>query len=103
MPRNNNNNPDPLDFEIVHKIEQQAERQLDLALKNVDALKDTDFYTFVSQLSRERFHYGWPEWIFNREETPPTEDELAQLKRDAVHDTAALKQVRSIKNAYLLI
>ena len=39
MPRNE---PEELDFEIIYKVEQQGERQLDLALKGVDPLKDTD-------------------------------------------------------------
>ena len=51
MPRNE---PEDLDFEIIYKIEQQGERQLDLALKGVDPLKDTDFYTFLCVTAPKR-------------------------------------------------
>ena len=82
-----------LDFEIVHKIEQQGERQLSLALKNVDPLKEIDFYNFVSQLRRERFHFNWPNWIYNREEQPPTAAELEALNERSVYDGNALKEL----------
>jgi hypothetical protein len=92
-----------LDFDVVHKIEQQGERQLDLALKNVDPLKDIDFYDFVSQLRRERYHYKWPSWIYNREEVPPTAAELQELENRSEHDASALKELTAIRNAYLLL
>ena len=81
---------DRLDFEIIYKIEQQGERQLDLALKGVDPLKDIDFYTFVSQLQREKFARRWPSWVFNREEEPPEEAELEDLVDRSKIDPEAL-------------
>ena len=83
MPRNE---PEELDFETIYKVEQQGERQLDLVLKGVDPLKDTDFYTFVSQLQREQFARKWPSWVFNREEECPDDDELQDLVTRSEHD-----------------
>ena len=98
-----NSVPEPLNFDIVHKIEQQGERQLDLALKSVDPLKDVNFYTFVTQLTREKNHRKWPSWIFDREKKSPTAQELQDLSNRADYDVKALKDLTAINNAYILL